>query len=118
MGSSQSRSNGQLKRYSRVASDQLKSVLRRHRSTQEKTADNEKPHNANAEQEVIRGGDHETETETETEQKTVNVSVYYVWLCPYSLDQQLQHTPMPVTVPCQVILIIPFDSIQAHELQV
>ena len=103
MGSSQSRSDGQLKRYSRVASDQLKSVLRRHRSTQEKTADNEKPHNANVEQEVTRGGDHETETE----QKTVNVSVYYVWLCPYSLDQQLQHTPMPVTVPCQVILIYP-----------
>ncbi|KAF8809413.1 Pkinase-domain-containing protein [Phlegmacium glaucopus] len=84
MGSSQSRSNKQLKRYSRVASDQLKSVLRRpRRSTQENTEDDEKPSKAGVDQEAM------------------NSTPIYETERNRAAPRLQQSNSMPVTVPCQ-----------------
>lgn len=69
MGSSQSRPNDQLKRYSRIAGDQLKSVLRRPLG-RSNTDDEKPPQDAGvAETAKTNGGHNETPIHDETEQK-------------------------------------------------
>ena len=76
MGSSQSQPNGHLKRYSRVASDQLKSVLRRGgRSTQENTGDEKARQAAGTEQETTND-DHD-----DVPAAPVSFLLHYLWLC-------------------------------------
>lgn len=95
MGSSQSRTSKESKRYSRV--DQLKSMLRRPagRSPQE---DDEKPHDACVEQQEVTSSEHETPT-YDTRASPVNAA-YDMWLCRYltwnlisNYNLILQHLP-------------------------
>ena len=99
MGNSQSQSDGNLKRYSRIG-DQLRSVLRRQgRPAQENTADDEKPQKTGVAEQAVTNGGHD-----ETPVRVCICGCVYV----LNLYQQPQPTSMPVTVPCQVIPIYPF----------
>jgi hypothetical protein len=103
MGSSQSRSSDHLKRYSRVASDQLKSVLRRPgRSPQENAGDDEKPQDAGVGEQEVTNGDHDATPIHETEQKVEQKVCLYVicgcvlvtFISNYNLPQC--QSPFPV----------------------
>lgn len=79
MGTSQSRPTEHLKRYSRVASDQLKSMLRRPGRTGDD--DDEKPSSTDVEPQATNSDDSKTPNS-----ETAAVRMIYIvslWLCPY-----------------------------------